>query len=359
MLYRTTPSETSAEPAMRLPVTDDRTPFEDSNFSSLPFSQMSFTNTRMMTSDRRQFLTTCAVIGLGAVSRPAFARTEEPSMPDQVRFCLNTSTIRGQQLSLEEEIDLVSATGYTGIEPWIREIEVHRESGKSLSDLRKKIADLGLRVESAIGFAPWIVDDPQERARGLEQLKRDMELVQSIGGTLIAAPPIGMHAPDSPAVDLFAAAERYHAALEVGKNIGVTPQLEVWGFSKNLSRLGESVFVAVESAHPDACLLPDVYHIYKGGSDLEGLRLLSGNAIRCFHFNDYPGTPSRAEINDSQRVFPGDGVADWKKIVSILHDINFSGAVSLELFNETYWKQDPKAVLEEGLRKMKAVFSQS
>ncbi|WP_437223517.1 sugar phosphate isomerase/epimerase family protein [Planctomicrobium sp. SH661] len=309
--------------------------------------------------DRRQFLTTCGLGGVTLLSSPQFAFSSETSMPAKVRFCLNTSTVRGQKLTLEEEVELAGSVGYDGIEPWINEIETYRDSGKSLSDLKKKIADSGLQVSSAIGFAPWIVDDATERAKGLEKLKRDMELLHSIGGDLIAAPPIGMHTKEAPAVDLFAAADRYRAALEVGSQIGVVPQIEVWGFSRNLSRLGESVFVAVESNHPDACILPDVYHIYKGGSGFEGLKMIAGSAIRCFHFNDYPATPPRAEINDAMRVYPGDGVAPLNRIVAILNEIGFAGTVSLELFNPEYWKQDPRIVAETGLKKLQAVFSAS
>lgn len=310
---------------------------------------------------RRDFLKTCALTGLGAQALASTASAETSAQtspsPMQIRFCLNTSTIRGQKLPLDEVVDLVAAAGYEGIEPWIREIEAYRDSGKSISDLRKRIADHGLRVESAIGFAQWIVDDDAQRKKGLEQLKKDMDLLHSIGGNLIAAPPIGAHTQEANRIDLFAAADRYRDALAVGREIGVTPQLEVWGFSKNLSRLGETVFVAVESADSDACILPDVYHIYKGGSDIEGLRVVSGRTIHCFHFNDYPADPPRSEINDSKRVYPGDGIAPWKKIIGILEEIGFNGAISLELFNESYWQQDPKDVLATGLKKMKSVFT--
>ena len=66
----------------------------------------------------------------------------------------------------------------------------------------------------------------------------------------------------------------------------VIPQLEVWGFSTTLSKLGETMFVATESRHPKACVLLDIYHLYKGGSEFGALRLLSGAAMNCFHMND-------------------------------------------------------------------------
>lgn len=272
--------------------------------------------------------------------------------PFQPPFCLNTSTIRGQKLGIVKEIEIAAAAGYDGIEPWIRDLQKYVEDGGKADDLRKRIADAGLRVFSAIGFSQWIVDDDTKRAAALEQAKREMDLLHQVGGRFIAAPPSG--ATGQADLNLFRAAERYRALLEVGRQIGVTPQVEVWGFSKSLSRLGEACFVAIEAGHPDACLLPDVYHIFKGGSDFAGLAMLGPQAMHCFHMNDYPADPPRATISDKDRVHCGDGVAPLTPILHTLRAIGFRGALSLELFNPLYWKQDPLAVAKEGLVKMKS-----
>jgi sugar phosphate isomerase/epimerase len=266
------------------------------------------------------------------------------------RYCFNTSTIRGQKLTLVEEIDIAAKAGYQAIEPWIREIEAHVENGGTLADLKKRIEGHGLTVESAIGFAEWIVDDEERRTKGLEQARRDMDLVQHIGGTRIAAPPAG--ATDVSDIDYLKVAERYRALLAIGDHIGVVPQVEVWGFSKCCNRLGQAVLVAIESGHPDACVLPDVYHLYKGGSDFTGLSLLGTAAMHVFHMNDYPANPPRQAIGDRDRVYPGDGVAPLADIMQTLRSIDFSGYLSIELFNESYWQQDPLQVAQTALRKM-------
>jgi 2-keto-myo-inositol isomerase len=266
------------------------------------------------------------------------------------RYCFNTSTIRGQKLTLAEEVDIAAEAGYQAIEPWIGEIEAHQKNGGSLTDLTKRISDHGLTVESAIGFAEWAVDDDARRAKGLEQARRDMDLVQKIGGTRIAAPPAG--ATDVANIDYLKVAERYHALLTLGDHIGVIPQVEVWGFSKTLHRLGQAVLVAAESGHPQACVLPDVYHLYKGGSDFAGLKLLSGASMHVFHMNDYPATPPRQTISDKDRVFPGDGIAPIADVIQTLRAIDFNGYLSIELFNPEYWQRDPLQVAREALNKM-------
>jgi 2-keto-myo-inositol isomerase len=292
------------------------------------------------------------VAAAGVLGSRASAKSSESKGVGTFRYCLNTSTIRGQKLGFIREIEIAAQAGYDGIEPWIRTIDEYVKQGGSLKDAAKRINDHGLKVESAIGFANWIVDDDANRKKGLEQAKRDMDIVRQIGGTRIAAPPAG--ATGQSDMDLFKAAQRYRDLLELGDQMGVVPQAEVWGFSKTLSRLGETVFVAVESGHPKACILPDVYHIYKGGSNFEGLRILSGQSIHVFHVNDYPDDPPRKTISDAHRVYPGDGVAPLNKIFGMLSQNGFRGALSLELFNRDYWKQDALAVAKTGLEKTKA-----
>lgn len=307
-----------------------------------------------MKSCRRSFLQSVgAMSAVGVFAGSSHAGSPPDEADPDFTFCLNMSTIREQTQDIVEQIQIAGDAGYDGIEPWMRHLQAYKDGGGSLSELRKRITDAGLTVDSAIGFANWIVDDDKKRAEGLEQAKRDMDLLAEIGGTRIAAPPVGAHGSKAAKIDLFTVAERYRALLEVGSQTGVVPQLEVWGFSPNLSRLGESVLVCVEASHPQACLLADVYHIFKGGSEFGGLGLLSNTAMHVFHMNDYPDSPPREEMKDSHRVYPGDGVAPLSKILSMIGGHGRQIALSLELFNQDYYKQPALDVARTGLQKMK------
>ena len=285
---------------------------------------------------------------------------QSPAAPlanTKIRYCLNTSTIREQKLSLSEEIQLAAEAGYDGIEPWMRELTATVEGGQSTRELRQHLADTGLTVDSAIGFARWIVDDPTERRKGVEAMKRDMGLLREIGGTRIAAPPVG--ATDQTDLDLRAAGERYAAILELGASMDVRPQLEIWGFSKSLSRLSELLYVAAESGRDDVLLLPDVYHLFKGGSDFRSLQLVPGSIVEVMHLNDYPGNIAAADMADKDRVYPGDGAGPLPEIIRRLRHNGFAGTFSLELFNPAYWQQPAATVARTGLAKMKAVVAAS
>jgi len=266
---------------------------------------------------------------------------------------LNTATIRGQKIGIVKEIQVAAKAGYDAIEPWVDSIEDYVKTGGPLKDLKNRIKDSGLTMESAIGFPEWIVDDDSRRARGLERARHEMDLIAQLGGKRIAAPPAG--ATDLPRLDLLRMAERYRALLEAGEKIGVVPQLELWGFSKNLNRLGECVCVAIEAGHPSACVLVDVFHLYKGGSDFQGMGLLAADAIHVLHMNDYPNSPPREKIDDSYRVYPDDGSAPLSEILRTLHKMGGQKILSLEVFNRQYWSQDALMVARAGLEKMKIV----
>ncbi len=288
--------------------------------------------------------------GMGMTHRTSRAEQPARTAAEPFGYSLNTSTISGSSPSLTEVVDIAAKAGYHGIEPWIREFDNHVKAGGSLQDIGKRLKDQNVAVVDVIGFFEWAVDDAGRRKKALEEARRNMEQVRQVGGTRIAAPPFG--ATDQADLDLRKVAERYRTLLELGEGFGVTPIVEVWGFSKPISRLGEAAFVAIESGHPSAAILADVYHLHKGGSDFGGLRLLGRDAIPVLHMNDYPDKP-RDQLSDADRVYPGDGVAPLTLIFRALRDQGFHGHLSLELFNREYWKKDPLEVARVGLEKMR------
>ena len=94
---------------------------------------------------RRQLLVAASAMTAAATLKPSHANaieSESSNMP--VRFALNTSTLRGQKLSVTEQIEITAKAGYDGIEPWIGDLQRYADEGGSLTDLKKKIEDLGL-----------------------------------------------------------------------------------------------------------------------------------------------------------------------------------------------------------------------
>lgn len=298
---------------------------------------------------RNALQTLTATSGLAMVGSSAFGEEKKEKQKSKFKFSLNTSTISGQKLGIEKYIDIAARAGYDCIEPWIMDLKAYKDNGGSMKALKKLLDDSKISAVDAIGFAPWMTDDGEQRKAGFRQMREEMEMLAELGCPRIAAPSAGVKTPNP---DLFKVGERYRDLVELGRQTGVTPQLEFWGASV-FFHIGQAMMAVAVANDPGVRILADVYHLYRGNSGFESLKMLDGNLIEIFHMNDYPGDIPREKMEDKDRVYPGDGVAPLKDIVADLKAMGGEKILSLELFNREYWKQDPFQVAKTGLEKMR------
>lgn len=272
-------------------------------------------------------------------------------MTQPFSYCLNTSTILGGVLSIVDSIHIAAEAGYDGVEPWLIEIDAWVEQGGTPEQLREVAVDRGLKIFNLIAFFDWPVPEPERRRAAFLEAERCFRLAQQLGSPHVAAPPFGV---EDRHVDLQHVAVQFTQLMELGSRYGVTPLLEFWGHSATLTSLDDALNVS-EAIDGQVRVLADVYHIYKGQGDFSSLERVSQGTLGLIHVNDYPDEPHRADIQDSDRVYPGDGVAPWSEIMPILHQIAPNATLSLELFNPHYWSQEPLQVAQTGLEKLKRV----
>jgi len=99
--------------------------------------------------------------------------------------------------------------------------------------------------------------------------------------------------------------------------------------------------------------------MFRGGSGFNCLNLVNGKIIPVIHMNDYPANKPVNEQTDSDRVYPGDGAAPLKEILRSLKAIGGTKVLSLELFNQAYWKEDALSVAVTGLKKMQRLVDEA
>lgn len=316
--------------------------------------QGAIVNMDKLSQNRRQALQTLGLTaGAALLNTSVSAMRVSRKTNAAFKYSLNMSTIRGQQLGFIKELQVAAKAGFTSVEIWIDTFQTYLQTGGTTTEAKKIIADLGITIENAIGFAKWIVDDKATRQAAHKQLQTEMDLLAQIGCHRIAAPPSG--ATGLPLINLDVITERYVTILEMGIKTGVIPMVEMWGGSANLKHIAEVLYVATASGHKNALVLLDSFHIYKGGSSLESLAFVGKNAIEIFHMNDYPAGIVPAKISEPDRIYTGDGIAPLKQILQTIKNPNKPIVLSLEVFNESYYKQDPLLVAKTGLAKMKAI----
>lgn len=309
---------------------------------------------------RRGFLKAGSGLGVAALAAPtALAQAQEAPAPQMYQggvspwpLCLNTSTIRPS--NLEAKIDAAAAAGFDAVELWINDLEDHEKAGGDLKELGAKIKEKGMFVINVIGL--WSAIPPTQEAweAGLPETRERMRRMSAVGSRHAAAIPPS----DVENFDLKWGAARYKDLLKIGREeYNIIPAVEFVGFFKSVYRLGQAVAMAIDSDEAGAMIIPDTFHLYRGGSGFEGIRHIRGEMIASFHFNDVgPETP-REQLADEHRIYPGDGILPLKPMLRTLREINYTGPLSLELFNREHWKLDPKEVARTGLQKMKDVIA--
>lgn len=263
------------------------------------------------------------------------------------RYSLNSSTIRPTPIL--DKIRVAAAAGYGAIELWHDDIDRHLQSGGTLAELRRALDDHGLAVPTTIMLKGWCEPAGDAYAAGVSECRRRLEQSAAVGARhAIAGPP---HGP----VDYPLAADRYARLLDLGLSLGVRPAMEYLGFVQEVNSIAKALRIMTESGHPEATIVLDPFHDFRGGAGCEDIARLRPEQIAVCHFDDAPASPPANQQRDPDRVLPGDGVIPLRRFCELLRQIGYSGWVSLELFREDLWQRDPLEVAQLGLAKMRAV----
>ncbi|NUM54116.1 MAG: sugar phosphate isomerase/epimerase [Candidatus Hydrogenedentes bacterium] len=305
------------------------------------------------TVNRRQFLQSTAVIG-GALTASAAEDAKQPAKEYQDKsspwpVVLNASTIR--PCPSKDKIRIAAECGYDGIELWMTDLESLEQEGHKLEDIAKEIKDRGLFVPNVIGLWDGMPATQEEWEKSLEKTRDRMRMASAVGSIHVAALPF----PDREDFDMAWGTDRYRDLLHIGRdNYNLAVTMEFIGFVKGVHRLGQACCIAVDSNEPTATILPDTFHLYRGGSGFNGIKHLQPEFIADFHWNDVSAATPQFETRDKDRVMPGDGILPLTQCLKDLLEIGYTGPLSLEIFNEEYWKMDPKVAATIGVEKMRA-----
>jgi 2-keto-myo-inositol isomerase len=263
-------------------------------------------------------------------------------------ICLDTSTIR--PASLQEKVRICAETGWDGIELWEGELNEYEQAGGNLRDLGSQLRDLGLQVPNVVSLWNAFPQTDEEFEANLDTQRRRLRQAGDVGAAHIQA--VGMPARPWQEFDLQRAARQYRRYLEIGlSDYNVNPAVMFLQFMPHIQRMGQASAIAIDADHPRAKVVPDTFHLYRGGTGFSGLKHVRGSFVGVFQINDVPADPPREELEDRHRIFPGDGILPLEQALQDLHASGYVGTVSLQVFNEEYWQRDLRGVAREGLEK--------
>jgi 2-keto-myo-inositol isomerase len=249
---------------------------------------------------------------------------------------LNGATIMTTPTPLQLEV--ARRAGFSGIEA--RAERLIQDPAETASTAR------GVRdgeVWSLNGVRIGVTRDGGLERETLEaELNATLQICEEIGaGYLLLVPPRGHGLSEAEA--LRAIREGLALARDRAAHDRVNVAFEFLGFSDCPIRTPQAAAAAVDGL--DVELVLDSCHWHASGAgSLDAIPL---ERIAMVHLNDAPAKPPN-EIEDADRVLPGEGVIHLGQMLGALSARGYTGPWSLETFNRRLWAEDPAAVARRG-----------
>jgi 2-keto-myo-inositol isomerase len=177
-----------------------------------------------------------------------------------------------------------------------------------------------------------------------EDLAPRLRICKEIGSPFLLAIP-----PRAPGTETRAAIAGTREALKHARDhaaaMNVRIAFEFLGFADcpiNTPALAAETVDGIDGIE----LVIDASHWYASGA--EPLGDFPIDRLALVHLNDVPAR-STGEIEDGDRVLPGEGAINLAELVTELRAGGYNGPWSLETFNPAYWAEDPESMARRGL----------
>jgi 2-keto-myo-inositol isomerase len=250
---------------------------------------------------------------------------------------LNGATV--MSTPTQRSLEIARETGYAGIEA---------RTERLLEDPAEVRATAGIvqlkEVLTLNGVALTVQADGRMDRRLIEDdLRPRLQICQDLGAPYLLAIP-----PRAPGLETRRAIPGTRDALELARDradrMGIRIAFEFLGFGDCPINSPAIATDTVDGIDGIDLVLDSCHWHASGAQPLDGYPI---DRLALVHFNDAPAKPPR-EIEDADRVLPGDGVINLKALIDELRTGKYAGPWSLETFNPAYWTQDPEEIARRG-----------
>lgn len=252
-------------------------------------------------------------------------------------LALNGATT--MKADLETDIEAARRAGFPLLEIWGAKLRQYLEK-HSPADLAERLGEAGVKPLSINS-----VERATFSGKDWENVERSCREFAAVAGEIGCESLVVVPGKRPPAVTDREVKDETVSALEAFADIAgahdVKIALEFLGFSwcsvRTLERAWE---IVAEVDRPEVGLVIDTFHFHVGGSSFAALRRIEPAKLFVFHINDCEDRPA-AELQDSHRLLPGEGILPVKRIADELKAIGYDRLASIEVFRPQYWERDP------------------
>jgi sugar phosphate isomerase/epimerase len=231
------------------------------------------------------------------------------------------------------------AAGFAALSMQPHEHEALRAAGTSDAELRRRLADHGLRVAELDAVTTWLPGQvpPAGLDRGLAARllaytpERLCPVAEAVGArSLSVVEFFGL------AVDVDRAAEAFARVCDRAAGHGLLVHLEFlpWAGIPDLRSAWE---IVRRAGRGNGGLLVDSWHLFRSGSTLAELGAIPGDFVLGVQIDDAPAAAEGdlAEETQHRRLLPGEGDFDLVGLVRTLDAIGSRAPIGVEVFSDS------------------------
>jgi sugar phosphate isomerase/epimerase len=249
-------------------------------------------------------------------------------------FCAGTLLDR----SFQDVIEAAVAGRFQGISIFPPQVARSREAGLSDADLRRLLEDHDLEVAEVECVLSWIPKDQvPEWGRELlaEPVEVFLDLAEALGAkSVLATDGFGATGERSAVVDAFA---RF-CDLAGERGLRVKWEFLPWSITPDAA---SALAFLREADRPNAGIMVDAWHIFRGTNDMSQIRALPGEMIFGVQLGAAPTEPVLADLPMDamhHRLLPGGGAIDLVELVRALDATGTPAPLGAEVFSDALAK---------------------
>lgn len=254
----------------------------------------------------------------------------------------------------ETDVRIASAAGFDVLEITATKLDSYLQT-RTLADARRQIDAAKLKTHAINSIEKINFRDAAGRQQVLARTQQISEWCKTLDCPWIIAVPGPYPAGTSWQAIRDNTMTSLRAMSEIAAQSGTNIAFEFLGFPWCAVRTAAQAWEIVRTLNlSNVGIVIDTCHFFAGGSTLDSIRAIDAKKLAVFHINDVDQTP-KEQIEDANRLFPGDGVIPLKDIIGAVRSTGFDGVASVEIFRPEYWQRDPIAVAKEAHLKSKRV----
>lgn len=262
-----------------------------------------------------------------------------------MRLAINGATT--MTADLETDIRSAAAAGFELVELRSKKLYDYLET-HTVEDLKQLLAETGVGVLSinTLEHITWRSDEDYAA------IKAECEKLSAISAAIgcpyvLSVPGALRQGPKTDEETIEESVRVLNELADIAEPHGIKLGFEFLGEAGNSVTtldLGSKIVDLVGRESVGNVI--DTYHFYAGSSSWEALENLDPKKLFIFHINGAEDLP-KDELNDSKRLYPGEGVLPIAKMKETLDKIGYEGPASVEIFRPEYWERDPFVVAKE------------